>query len=147
MGVEYYLVKPDKKEVFELGRHIQPFEGIAKYPAKAAWTKYDYYKEFLLDMIETNGSIIGECYTYEDVVDFAYQLWEWMDDKVYLATDCDNEQEWTDFKVTGSVYSYCEDHVPIKDAVEELIDKYIPEYKGKDALSDLERYLNDTTKR
>ena len=147
MGVEYYLVKPDKKEIFELGRHIQPFEGIAMYPAKAAWTEYDYYKEFLLDMIETNGSIIGEYYTYEDVTNFAYKLWEWMDDKVYLATDWDDEQEWNDFKVTGSVYTYCANHVPIKYAVEELVDKYIPKYKKESALEDLERYLSDTTKK
>lgn len=147
MGVEYYLVKPNKKEIFELGRHIQPFEGIAKYPQEAAWTEYDYYKEFLLDMIETNGSIIGEQYTYEEVCNFAYYLWEWMDDKVYIATDCDNEQEWQEFKVTGSVYDYCESHITLEDELEDLITKYIPQYKKDSPIEDLKRYLNDTTKR
>ncbi len=147
MGVEYYLVKPNKREIFELGRHIQPFEKIPSYPAKAAYANYDYYKEFLVDMIETNGSIIGESYTYEDVTNFAYQVWEWLDDKVYLATDWDNEQEWHDFKVTGSVYTFCANHTPLKYALEEMVEQYIPEYIKEDVVKDLERYLNDTVKR
>ena len=148
MGNEYYFVKPSKREIFELGKHIQPFEGINSYPSQPNWAQYDYFQEFFLDMIETNGSILDGSYTYEEIVDFAYGLYEWIkEDKVYLDSDCHDNAEWENFEVTGSVYDYCENNPSLLSSLETLIETEIPEeyYETKhgnfDIVKTLERFI------
>lgn len=124
MGVEYYLVKPDKQEIFELGRHIEPFEGIRAYPAKPAYAEYDYFKEFFLDLVESNGSLIGDSYTFEEVQNFAYEIWEWIEgEKVYITSDCSKDESWTTYNVTGSIYDYCEKHPSLESVMLEVLSK------------------------
>lgn len=111
MGTEYYLVKPDKKEVFYLGKHIEPIDCIRNSASAADYIDVDCWNDFLLQCIESNDGFIDDCYPYSVIKDFCYLLYEWCNDKVYLSSDC--SQDWDlfkDYKETGSIIKFCEEH-------------------------------------
>lgn len=105
MGVEYYLVKPNQKEIFYLGKHFRCPEGIVNrnYKDKANYIDYDCWEDFLWDFIREN-SFYFEDLTLESIKEAVYRVYEWcLDDKVYFDHDCNDSREWTDWKETGSL--------------------------------------------
>lgn len=129
MGTEYWLVKPNKEEIFYLGKHVQPFNTLAISAASADYLKHDYFHDFFIELLETNNGLIGTEYSYDDMREFAYQLYEWCDDKVYLSNDCCNDFElWKDYKETGSIIKFCEETPCHKVILEDFIGR-LPDYK------------------
>lgn len=121
MGVEYFIVKPDKKEIFYLGKHIEPLDCMNVFSAD--YLKVDNFNEFLLDVIETNDGFLGEEYTYKDIKEFAYILYEWCDAPVYLSSDASSEYDtFKDYEETGSIITYCEKHEPLVYRIISLLD-------------------------
>lgn len=114
MGVEYYLVKPEKREIFELGRHIQPFECLKVSYSTADYIDCENFKEFFLDIIDSNNGILGDDWKYGDVVDFAYLMYDWCEgEKVFQSSDCSSDWKlFKDYNVTGSIYNFCEERHP-----------------------------------
>ena len=111
MGVEYFIVKPSKKEVFYLGKHVEPFESIRINASTADYIDCDCFHDFFLDILNTNtDGLIGDYNTLEDIREFAYQIYEWCDDKVYFSNDCCADFElFKDFEETGSIVDFCEE--------------------------------------
>ena len=129
MGTEYWLVKPNKEEIFYLGKHVQPFNTLATSAASADYLEHDYFHDFFIELLETNDGLIGTEYSYNDMQEFAYQLYEWCNDKVYLSNDCCNDFElWKDYKETGSIIKFCEENQCHKVILEDFIDR-LPDYK------------------
>lgn len=111
MGVEYYLVKPDRKEIFYLGKHVESIDCIRNSAGVADYIEVDCYSDFLLQCIESNDGFLDDCYTYSAIKEFVYLLYEWCDDKVYFSNDCCGDyQLWKDYKETGSIVKFCEEH-------------------------------------
>ena len=120
MGTEYYLVKPSKQELFYLGKHIEPIDCITPV---AGYIDVDCFSDFLLQVIESNDGFLDDEYTYKDIKDFAYSLYEWCDAPVYLSNDCSNDFElWKDYKETGSIIKFCEEHEPLLYRITDLLD-------------------------
>ena len=111
MGTEYWIVKPNKQETFYLGKHIEPLECIESRSYAASYINCDCFHDFLLDVIDTNDGFLDDSYPYAAIKEFAYVLYEWCDDKVYLSNDCcDDFKLWKGFKETGSIVDFCEKH-------------------------------------
>lgn len=112
MGVEYYLVKPNKKEIFYLGKHVMPLEGIKTHSIVASYIEHDCFHDFFLDVIDTNDGFLGDEWKYGDVKEFAYLLYQWCEnDVVYFSHDCCEDFEtFKDYKETGSIIDFCEKH-------------------------------------
>ena len=109
MGTEYWLVKPNKKETFYLGKHIEPLECIRLSHSTADYIDCDCFHDFLLDAIDTNDGFLDDDRPYKDIKDFVYLLYEWCNDKVYLSNDCcDDFEIWKDYTETGSIIGFCE---------------------------------------
>ena len=105
MGIEYYLVKPEKKEVFYLGKHFTCPDGIAdrNYKKEADYIDYDCWDDFLWDFLKDNSFCFDDM-TLENIKEAIYKVYEWCSDgKVYFDHDCNNNREWTDWKETGSL--------------------------------------------
>lgn len=105
MGIEYYLVKPEKKEVFYLGKHFTCPDGIANrtYKKEADYIDYDCWDDFLWDFLKDNSSYFDDI-TLENIKEAIYKVYEWCSDgKVYFDHDCNDDREWTDWKETGSL--------------------------------------------
>ena len=67
--------------------------------------------------------IIGDEYTYRDIKDFAYLLYEWCDSPVYLSSDCSEDYElFKDYKETGSIINFCEERKPLLYRITDLLD-------------------------
>ena len=123
MGTEYWLVKPNKQEIFYLGKHVQPIDCIRNAAITADFIDVDCFSDFFLQIIESNDGFLDEEYTYKDIKNFAYKLYEWCDDKVYLSNDCYNDFElWKDYKRTGSIIEFCEEHEPLLDKITNLLE-------------------------
>ena len=121
MGTEYYLVKPSKREVFYLGKHIQPLECI--HTSVASYLDVDCFSDFFLQCIDSNDGFLDDEYTYKDIKDFAYLLYEWCNDPVYLSNDCSSDFEfWKDYKETGSIIKFCEEHEPLLYKITNLLE-------------------------
>ena len=109
MGTEYWLVKPNKKEVFYLGKHVEPLECISLSASTANYLSCNCFHDFLLDVIDTNDGFLDDSYPYSVIKEFAYFLYEWCDDKVYFSNDCCADCAlWKDYKETGSIIEFCE---------------------------------------
>ena len=121
MGIEYYLVKPSKQEIFYLGKHIQPIDCI--HVSVANYLDVDCFLEFFLQCIDSNDGFLGDEYSYRDIKDFVYLLYEWCDDPVYLSSDCsDDFKLWRGYKETGSIIKFCEEHKPLLYRIIDLLD-------------------------
>lgn len=109
MGTEYYLVKPNKKEIFYLGRRISCINGapIWHYKKQADYASWECLDDVLMDLYENSRYFFEEDMTFRQVWDLCYDLFDWCDDKVYLDNDCsENASIWLDWKETGSVFNY-----------------------------------------
>ena len=105
MGIEYYLVKPEKKEVFYLGKHFTCPYGIANraYKNKACFIDQDCWDDFLWDFLRDNSEYFNDL-KLEDIKEAIYKVYEWCSNgKVYFDHDCNDDREWTDWKETGSL--------------------------------------------
>ena len=105
MGIEYYLVKPEKKEVFYLGKHFTCPYGIADraYKNKACFIDQDCWDDFLWDFLRDNSEYFNDL-KLEDIKEAIYKVYEWCSNgKVYFDHDCNDDREWTDWKETGSL--------------------------------------------
>lgn len=124
MGTEYYLVKPSKREVFYLGKHIQPMDCIRSKASTVDYISADCFSDFLLEAIETNDGFLDEEYTYKDIKEFVYLLYEWCDSPVYMSSDCSSDYDlFKEYKETGSIIDFCEKHEPLLYRIEELLSK------------------------
>ena len=107
MGTEYYLVKPNKKEIFYLGKHMNCPEGItnAIYKDKAEYIGYDCFDDFFWDFFKENYEVFYETYfTLESIRSIIYEIYEWCQyDKVYWDNDCREKTKWLEWKETGSL--------------------------------------------
>ena len=122
MGVEYFIVKPSKQEVFYLGKHIQAIDCMNNFHAN--YIKVDNFNEFFLEVIESNDGFLGDEYTYKDIKNFAYLLYEWCyNDPVYLSSDASPDYNiFKDYKETGSIINFCEEHEPLVYRIESLLE-------------------------
>ena len=122
MGAEFYIVKPDKKELFYLGKHVEPFEGIRISASTADYIEHDCFHDFFLDVVNTNDGLLGGDHTYNQVKEFAYVLYEWCNDTVYLSSDCSEDFEiWKDYTETGSICDYLSKHLDVTDVVQKFV--------------------------
>lgn len=145
MGTEYYLIKPNEQEKFYLGKHVQPLDCLKISASTADYIDCDSFLDFFLDLLGNNyDGLVGSERTLDDVREFAYELYEWCDDKVYFSNDCCNDFElWKDYKKTGSIIDFCEKHPCYKAILEEFIEQLPPHkvYKFEEGTVDFERTL------
>lgn len=124
MGTEYYIVKPAKKEVYYLGKHIMCPNGIAdkNYDQEATYIDYDCYDDFFWDFLKENyHEFVNTDYTLEKISNLIYSLYSWCEyDKVYFDNDCNDEAEWQDWKETGSLFPTDEDEIDEKEELAEI---------------------------
>lgn len=105
MGTEYYLVKPEKKEVFYLGKHFTCPFGVADrtYKNNACFIDQDNFDDFLWDFLRDNSEYFNDL-KLEDIKEILYKVYEWCSgDKIYFDNDCNDEAEWIDWKETASL--------------------------------------------
>lgn len=107
MGIEYYLVKPEKKEILHLGRHFTCPYGIAdrNYKNKACFIDQDCFDDFLWDFLREGGnSSYFDDLKLEDTKEALYKVYEWCSDgKIYFDNDCNDKAEWTDWEEATSL--------------------------------------------
>ena len=116
MGIEYYLIKPEKKEMFYLGKHFNGLDCIkevkycnnldeADYPSCEDW------EDFFWDALRNNWEYFSSCeLTLEQTSDVIHQIYEWcISDKIILDNDCSNTCEnWKNWRETGDITSILE---------------------------------------
>lgn len=105
MGIEYYLVKPDKKEIFYLGKHFSCPDGIKNrnYTESYTYIDYDCWDDFFWDFLRENSSYFDDI-SLEDTKEVLYELYEWcLDDKIYFDHDCNDNREWAGWKEVNSL--------------------------------------------
>ena len=113
MGTEYYLLKPEKKEVFYLGKHFLGFSKIpsTSYNQEAKYPDYEDWDDFFWDTLKENWEYFLPCdLTLEQVSDLIYEIYDWCyADKVILSSDCSDEaSKWLEWKETGSITALLE---------------------------------------
>lgn len=122
MGAEYWLVKPNKKEIFYLGKHVECIDGIRNASIVADYIDYDCFQDFFLDVIESNDGFLDGDHTYNQVKEFAHTVYKWCDDKVYLSSDYSVDAKlWKDYKETGSIHDFLEKHLDVVSIVQEFV--------------------------
>ena len=145
MGTEFYMVKPRKKEVFYLGKHVEPLDCVRISASTADYLDCDCFHDFFLDFLGNNpDGLVGSDRTLDDITEFAHRLYEWCDDKVYFSNDCcDDVKLWENYKETGSIIDFCEKHPCYKGILEDFIaDMPSPNiYKFEDGTIDYNRSL------
>ncbi len=98
MGVEYYIVKPSKKQIFYLGRRISYLEGISNNIKGADYASYENYQDVWLDVFENSHYFLESNYELAQLNEFFYEIFEFCDDKVYLDNDCNDNRIWKDWE-------------------------------------------------
>ena len=117
MGTEFYLVKPEKKEVFYLGKHFCGFNKIPEMTYRASledarYPDYEDWDDFLWDTLRENWEYFTGCeLTLEQVSDVIYKIYDWcISDKVILDNDCTpTASVWKDWKETGDITKILEE--------------------------------------
>lgn len=112
MGTEYYIVKPAKKEVYYLGKHMTCPDGIVNGMYKEAnYIEYNCFEDFFWDFLKENFYEFKYTnYTLEKLSNILYNLYEWCEyDKVYFSNDCYDDVEWINWKETGSLFPNTEE--------------------------------------
>lgn len=134
MATEYYVVKPAKKEVYYLGKHMTCPSGMADrhYNKVATYIDYDCYDDFFWDFLRENyHEFVSTDYTLEKISNLIYNLYSWCEyDKVYFDNDCNDEAEWQDWKETGSLFPTDEDLT--QEEIEEELDEINKELMYRD---------------
>ena len=124
MAIEYYVIKPAKKEVYYLGKHMMCPDGMANkhYNKEATYLEYDCYDDFFWDFLRENyHEFVNTDYTLEQISNLIYNLYDWCEyDKVYFDNDCNDEVEWKDWKETGSLFPTDEDEIDEKEELAEI---------------------------
>lgn len=113
MGIEYYLIKPEIKEIFYLGKHINCPDGIAnaQYSKEATRINYSAFKRFFWDFVTKNEDVFyGTTLSYDEVKVIVQAIYDWCgEDKVIFDHDCSNNaKEWLKWKETGSLITLFE---------------------------------------
>ena len=111
MGTEYYIVKPEKKEIFYLAKHFQGFSGIPSITHRtsikdAEYPDYEDWQEFFWDTLQTNWNyFLSSDLKLDQASGVIYQIYNWCSsDKVILDHDCSETfNEWKDWKETGDI--------------------------------------------
>ena len=111
MGTEYYIVKPEKKEVFYLGKHFSGFNKIPSMTYRASledarYPGYEDWHDFFWDTLQENWEYFLGCdLTLEQVFDVVHEIYEWcVSDKVILDNDCSSTaSKWKDWKETEDI--------------------------------------------
>ena len=95
MGTEYYLLKPEKKEIFYLGKHFIGFNKIPsmtyrKSISEATFPDYEEWEDFFWDTLKENWDYFLNCeLTLDQAADVIYKIYEWCTyDRVILDNDC-----------------------------------------------------------
>jgi hypothetical protein len=111
MGTEYFLIKPEKEEVFYLGKHFNGFNKIPSMTYRvslqdASYPDYEDWDDFFWDTLRENWSYFMYCdLTLEKASDVIHKIYEWcISDKVILDNDCSSTASiWKDWKETGGI--------------------------------------------
>ena len=111
MGIEYYLLKPEKKEIFYLGKHFNGFNGIKAMTYttstyEADYPEYEDWDEFFWDALRENWDYFSSCdISVNQISEVIYSIYEWcVSDKVILDNDCSETfPVWQDWKETGDI--------------------------------------------
>ena len=123
MGIEYYIVKPNKKEVYYLGKHMMCPSGIAnrQYNKVPTYIDYDCCDDFFWDFLRENyNEFVSTDYTLEKISNLIYNLYSWCEyNKVYFDNDCNDEAEWRGWKETGSLFP-TDEEINEKEEYEEM---------------------------
>ena len=134
MATEYYVVKPAKKEIYYLGKHMMCPNGMADryYNKEATYIEYDCFNDFFWDFLRENyHEFVNTDYTLEKISNLIYNLYSWCEyDKVYFDNDCNDEAESQDWKETGSLFSTNEDLT--QEEIEEELDEINKELMYRD---------------
>ena len=117
MGIEYYIVKPEKKEVFYMAKHFQCPIGMSNTAYRSSITEatyidYEDWEEFFWDTLKTNWNYFLNCDLKMDhLSEVIYQIYKWCStDRVILDNDCSTTSEiWKDWKETGNITSILEE--------------------------------------
>lgn len=138
MATEYYIVKPDKKQVFYLGKRIANLDGIPswQHTQKADYCKWEYYGDVFLDIYENSSYFMEYDITINQIHDFCACIHNFCDAAVYLDNDCsDNFVNWKDYEEID-VYS---DILCTEEKVNELVCTMIPreQWVTKDHIIDV----------
>ena len=101
MATEYYIVKPDKKQKFYLGRRISYLDGIPcwRHTQEARFPEWECWEDVVSDIQENARYFLESDLRVGQVWDFCSAIYEFCDDKVYLDDDCNDENtEWSDYE-------------------------------------------------
>jgi len=136
MGIEYYLVKPLKKEIFYLGKHFSGFSEIPSIEYKpslesADFPNYEDWDDFFWNTLRENWEYFLSCdLTLEQASDIIHEIYEWCaSDKVIFEHDCSPTAHiWAEWKETGSIVTLLEEahSLPCTDN-SDLIQNYLEE--------------------
>lgn len=104
MSTEYYIVKPNKKKAFYLGKRISYLEGLSNTEPK--YPEWENWEDVVFDLQENSRYFLeaGDIKVGQ-VWDLCYAIYEFCDDKVFLGNDCDetdsitNYRNWKDFEI------------------------------------------------
>ena len=115
MGIEYYIVKPKKKEIFYLGKHFNGFNEIKNttYNSlfEATFPNYDDWDDFFWDTLKENWDYFNGCeLTLEQASNVIHDIYEWcVSDEVILDNDCsDSFNIWKNWEETGDICTILE---------------------------------------
>jgi hypothetical protein len=116
MGTEYYIVKPEKKEIFYLGKHFNGFDKIPsttyrKNLNEAEYPRYEDWEEFFWSTLKENWNyFLNSDLKLAQASGVIYQIYNWCaSDKVILDHDCSESfNEWKDWKETGNITAILE---------------------------------------
>ena len=108
MATEYYIVKPEKRTLFYLGKHFSYLNGLAdyKYKRHADWMEYDDYKEIMCDLILDNPCYFDyDTVTLRHLQELAIAIYDFcLDSPVYIDNDCsENFNNWLEFDDTNGI--------------------------------------------
>lgn len=110
MGIEYYFIKPDIKEIFCLGKHFEPFPRIANARCGKEPTLMPYtYKEFSQLMFPY---LQDTDLTYVEINEVTKRIYCWCISPypMYFDDDCrEDGAEWLYWKEAGSISQVIED--------------------------------------
>lgn len=102
MATEYYIVKPEQKKIFYLGKRISCLEGLNEwsYLKKADYATWECWEDVVFDLQENSRYFLeGGDMTIGQMWDFCDAIYEFCNDKVYLDNDCsDNFVNWKDWE-------------------------------------------------
>ena len=108
MGTEFYIVKPEKREVFYLGKHFNIPENMPNgtYKPEGDFLPYEDWDDFFWDILRENADYFRDIdVPFRQLEDIIYKIYEWCEyDKVFIDHDCHSDSvEWLNWKETGSI--------------------------------------------